>query len=319
MGGKGHFFFFSTSRLSTIANEVLARRDSTAPLDFFHGFTPWIHTSPQCYMAWSDATFHDYIEIYHPSDQFRTEDLRRIEELEAGWLRKAERVLFTNRWAADRAIEQYSLDPNRVATVGIFGEIEMPETDMYAGSKEFAFIATDFERKGGRVVVDAIRRVRMNHPDASLVVVGEKKSDLASEPGVTFVGYLSKEKPDEFRAYRDILRRARAVVNATRSDISPLLPIEAGYFGCPAISSRRYAIPELIDDRRSGLLLNNPSSTEELADAMSSILDQNDQYMAMRRAAWKKTREEHSKARFEERLAAEVADVLAAVQRRTAS
>jgi glycosyltransferase involved in cell wall biosynthesis len=311
VGGRGDFFFFSQSRLEAIAREVEDRCAKEAKLDFFHGFTPWILTRPKRpYVAWSDATFHDYIEIYHTADHFRSDDLRRIQNAEGVWLRNAEQVLFTNLWAAQRAVKQYELDPARVATVGIFGEIEMPDSDRYAGGREFAFIATNFERKGGRLVLDAFRRVRKTHPDAALIVVGEKPSDLSVEPGLTFAGYLRKENPEEFRRYRDILSRARAVVNATRSDISPLLPIEAGYFGCPAISSRRYAIPELVDDRRTGLLLNDASNADELAAAMTWMLDEEPKYRAMRIAAWTKTRQEHSKERFELQLVDNVLRVL---------
>jgi glycosyltransferase involved in cell wall biosynthesis len=310
-GARGNFFFFSHERLETIAREVAHRSARDADLDFFHGFTPWILTRPgRPYVAWSDATFHDYIEIYHPLDQFRHEDIRRIEDLEAEWLNKAERVLFTSRWAADRGITQYRLNPSRVDTVGIFGEMEMPVTDTYAGGRELAFIATDFERKGGRVVLDAFRRVRASHPNAALIVVGDKPRDLSAADGLSFAGFLRKEDPDELRRYRDILSRARAVVNATISDVSPLLPVEAGYFGCPAISSRRYAIPELIDDKRTGLLIDDPSNANEMAAAMTTMLDENDLYLAMRRAVWKKTREEHSRQRFEDRLSSEVINVL---------
>jgi glycosyltransferase involved in cell wall biosynthesis len=317
-GGQGDFFFFSRKRLHTIANEVDRRCESHARLDFFHGFTPWILARPKRpYVAWSDATFHDYIRIYHSPDQFRGEDIRRIEEAEAAWLRDAERILFTNGWAAERAARQYGLDPARVASVGIFGEVEMPREDVYAGGSEFAFIATNFERKGGRVVLEAFRRVRTAHPQATLIVVGERPADFSVEPGLTFAGFLRKENANQLERYRDILGRARAVVNATRSDISPLFPVEAGYFGCPAISSRRYAIPELIDDRRSGLLLNDPSSSEELAAAMAWMLDSDAEYVQMRKAAWRKTREDHSKKRFEERLLDQVGEVLATNQSMT--
>lgn len=155
---------------------------------------------------------------------------------------------------------------------------------------------------------------RAAHANATLIIVGEKPPDLSAEPGVSFVGFLRKENPNDLQDYRSILSRSRAVVNATISDISPLLPVEAGYFGCPAISSRRYAIPELIEHDRTGILLDDPSNVDEIAAAMTTMLDEDDRYAAMRRAAWTNTREHHSKDRFEDRLLTEVSPVLLGIR-----
>ena len=105
------FFFFSERRLRKIADEVHSQSRADARLDFFHGFTPWILTKPQRpYVAWSDCTFRDYIDIFHRREHFSPDDLDRIEQAEAAWLKNARYVLFTSRWAADRAIGHYALE-----------------------------------------------------------------------------------------------------------------------------------------------------------------------------------------------------------------
>ena len=106
--------------------------------------------------------------------------------------------------------------------------------------------------------------------------------------------------------------RVRALVHPTQSDISPLLIIEAGYCGCPVISSRKFAISELVDDGASGLLLEDLSRGEVLASAMNWILEHEDEYRQMRHAAWTKSRGRHSKDSFAERLLSRVQEVLSA-------
>jgi glycosyltransferase involved in cell wall biosynthesis len=307
IGSAGSFFFFSESRLNAIANEVRSKCQAEARLDFFHGFTPWVATRPdRPYVAWSDCTFHDYIRIYHPHEQFRSEDLKRIESAEADWLRKAARVLFTSNWAAERAVRDYSLDVDRVASVGIFGEIEMPERDTYTGRQEFAFISTDFEAKGGPVVVEAFRQVRQRYSGASLVIVGDTPARDTLMPGMSCTGFLRKEVPEEYRRFREILAGARAVISATSSDICPLLFVEAAHFGCPVISTRKFAIPEIVDDGRTGLLLEESPSPVTLARVMSRLLEMTDEYRQMRASAWAKARAMHSREHFEELLSSYV-------------
>lgn len=311
-GLPGSYFFFSERRLKRIAAEVAGACRSEATLDYFHGFTPWIATRPsRPYVACSDCTFRDYVSNYHVREKFSARDLERIENTEREWLRKAARVLFTSHWAANLAAADYGLDPARMGVVGIFGELEMPAADSYSAGAQFAFLSTNFEAKGGRTVLEAFRRVRASHPEATLIVVGDHPPGLA-EAGVTACGFLRKEVPTEHSRYRDILAHARAIVHPTRSDSAPLIVIEAGYFGCPAISSRRFAIPELIDDRASGLLVDDPTNVAELAGAMAWMLDNEHAYRGMRGAARSKALWEHSKANFEERLLGQVREAAGA-------
>jgi glycosyltransferase involved in cell wall biosynthesis len=302
-GLGGDFFAFSEARLDAIARAVREASRPEARLDFFHGFTPWVWTAPpRPYMAWSDCTFRDYMNIYHRRADYDRRDLERIERAEAEWLGKARQVAFTSRWAAERARDAYGLEADRIAVVGIFGEIEPPSVDAYDGLETFLFVSTNFEAKGGRVALQALRMVQEGRPEAGLVVIGDCPPDVQTAPGVTVTGYLRKEDPDEYARFRELLSRARAVVHPTRSDIAPLLLVEAAYFGCPAISSRRFAIPELVEDAVSGVLLDDPEDPVSVASAMTRILEDDDAYGAMRAAAWRASRERHSKAAFETRL-----------------
>ena len=123
-GLPGDFFFFSRARLETIAREAEARCHGDACLDFYHGFTPWILTaSPRPYIAWSDCTFRDYIDVFHDRERFRAADLARIEHAEARWLSDARCVLFSSEWAAQRATDSYRLDSRRVGSVGLFADV----------------------------------------------------------------------------------------------------------------------------------------------------------------------------------------------------
>ena len=309
-GLGGDFATFSERRLATIAHEVerLARPD--AQLDVFHGLTPWVATRPRRpYVGWSDCTFADYVDIYHDRARFSAEDLARIEAAEGRWLRSARRVLFTSDWAMRRAIAQHRLAADRVDCLGVFGAIEPPDRDAFAGGQTFAFVCSDFNAKGGPVVLAALRLLRDTHPDATVTLVGHAPRHIAGQPGLTCAGYLRKEVPDEYRRYREILGGAVAVVHPTVSDIAPLVLVEAALFGCPAIASRAFAIPELVTDGEAGWLLDNPTDPREVAAAMRRLLD-NPDYGRFRHNAWRRARSDHGKDRFEAQLLASVDQAL---------
>ena len=303
LGSQGNFFIFSHGRLEAIAKEVHLRCSTDAWLDFFHGFTPWILTRPpRPYVAWSDCTFHDYINIYHRRELFWPTDLKRIERAEAEWLARAQCVAFTSRWAAKRCVEHYGLNESSVRFVGIFGEVRLPERDEYQGGKQFAFVSTDFKAKGGPLVIAAFRRVQERHPDASLVIVGSEPSGCGSNPNVIYAGYLRKEVFEEHKRFREILAQSRALVLPTRSDTTSMIIVEAAYFGCPAISVRNFAIPERIEHELTGLLIDDASDVLAVADAMTWMIEQESIYARMRKQVWLKAHKEESKGAFERRL-----------------
>jgi glycosyltransferase involved in cell wall biosynthesis len=252
------------------------------------------------------------MNIFHCREQFRKDDLDRIERAEAEWMANARHIIFTSDWAAHLAETHYALDASRLSSVGIFGEIEMPKQDSYAGGKEFAFVSTNFEAKGGWVALSAFREVRKRHPHISLIVIGDRPRGAVVESGVTFVGYLRKEVLAEEKRFQEILGRVRALIHPTKSDTAPVLIVEAGYCGCPVISSRQFAIPELVDDGLSGLLLDDSSQVDAIASAMTWMLEHEDEYRQMRQAAWMKSRSQHSKRKFDKRLVSRVQEALPA-------
>lgn len=311
-GLRGDFAAFSEARLERIAIEVERQARADAAFDVFLGFTSWVLTRPpRPYLALSDCGFHDYIDIFHDRRRFRAADLRRIEEAEAAWLCAASRVLFTSEWAAGRAIGRYGLAPARVGVVGIFGNVEPPEHDAFAGGASFAFISTDFAAKGGAVVLAAFRELRVLHPEARLVIVGAPPTGEVAEPGVEYAGFLHKDVPAQLARFRAILASSVALVHPTHADISPHSLVEAAQFGCPAIAPCAFAIPELVEHGRTGLLLGGPPTASAVAGAMAWTLEHPDDYAQMRVATWRRARATHARARFEARILAETDAALA--------
>jgi glycosyltransferase involved in cell wall biosynthesis len=72
---------------------------------------------------------------------------------------------------------------------------------------------------------------------------------------------------------------------------------------------RRFAIPELVDDGRTGILLDD-SNPEVLSHAMRWTLDRPKDYRQMRVAVWKKMRSQYSRQRFADRFLAAVSHLV---------
>lgn len=284
LGQAGSYFFYSPRRLEAIAREVRERVKPDAQFDFFHGITPWIHydsSRPYCFYA--DTCFSNYMNIYHVRSQFS--DLEPICDAEARWIQKAKCAFFGTRWALEQAVADYGIPRHNLHVVGIGAYIPIPDADVYSGSQEFVFVSHDFKRKGGEICVEAFRMVREQFPQARLTIIGERPpEDVLSLPGVQFEGVLRKTVPEEFQKLQAIFRRAFALVHPTSLDISPVIVIEIGYFGCPSITSRSFGIPDMVVDGETGHLISPPLRAEDFADKMTALLSDSKNYQLMRKA-----------------------------------
>ena len=113
-------------------------------------------------------------------------------------------------------------------------------------------------------------------------------------------------------SYDLMTNRAHAVVHPTNADINPMVLIEAGYFGCPAISSRICGLPEIVEDGVSGILLNAPPSVEDVTTAMERLLTGDQVYRGMRQAARARMLMLFSREVFENRVRKYLNEVLPA-------
>jgi glycosyltransferase involved in cell wall biosynthesis len=285
-GCGGRFFFFSEERLRRIEKQL---RASLPPGDYnlFLGATPWVRFHPEKpYGAYLDACFRTYFDNNLKTEEFSVEDIRRIELAEKDWLERARHVFWASAWSRDEAIRHYQLSKDNHHVVGIGGNLEVPEADTYSGGLLFLFIAQNFALKGGPAACAALQGVRRSQPDAKLVVLGEKPPvEFLQQPGVEYAGFLRKDRPEELARFRSILASAFCLVHPTNSDMVPQVIIECGCFGCPAIAPSRFAIPELVLNRQTGVLIDTPFTAADFEREMLWMIENQAAYEDMRRKA----------------------------------
>lgn len=112
------------------------------------------------------------------------------------------------------------------------------------GGHHLGFVATDFDTKGGDVVIEAFRRVRARRPDARLTIVGStprmSEQELA-ENGISWFDRIPRGQ-----VLGELLPSLDLFVYPTRCDGLPYIVMEAMGTGVPIVSSAYGALPELI-------------------------------------------------------------------------
>jgi glycosyltransferase involved in cell wall biosynthesis len=232
--------------------------------------------------------FHTFFEnTFRKSDFIRT-DIDRICEEEAKFLENAETVFFESMWGMQKAKEAYSLHGPTYVNVGRGGVLDPPAEDPWDGaSREIVTVAMNFAQKGGDVVLEVFNRLKPAFPDLTWRIIGgPPASGVESLPGVTYEGVLDPGSSRDRERLEAIMSNAFVLIHPTREDTSPLVITEAAYFGCPSISVNRFAIPELVVNGVTGLLVEQPEPAF-IAAELTDLIQSPQRYRDMRNNARK--------------------------------
>ncbi len=127
--------------------------------------------------------------------------------------------------------------------------------------------------KGADVLLDAWAGVRAKRPDARLILVGSGSAEgkLRAQAarlgnGVTFAGFI----PDEEK--RDLMRRARLLVQPSFKEGWGLTVLEANACGTPVVATRVPGLRDSVRDGETGLLVP-PGNSTALAQGILRLLD----------------------------------------------
>lgn len=168
-----------------------------------------------------------------------------------------------------------------------------PGIEQLAGKKikksgfNILFIGIWFQRKGGNLVLKAYKRLKQKYPKISLTIsltiIGQIPAGIKLPQDVVHLDYMPrKEIIKNIYPQADIL-----VLVPDKAEGYGMVIVEAASMGIPSIVSSVCALPELVENGKSGLVIT-PGSVTELMQALErlitdSILRKNMGKQAMRR------------------------------------
>ena len=120
------------------------------------------------------------------------------------------------------------------------------------GPFRVVFVGADFMRKGGDVLMAVAALPEFASVEWHLVTKSPPATTAANMH--IYTGFNA-----DAHGLRDLVQNSDVLVLPTRADCSSIVTIEAGASGVPTIATRMAGISELIDDGRSGFLLEEPT------------------------------------------------------------
>ncbi|MCF7787326.1 MAG: glycosyltransferase family 4 protein [Prosthecobacter sp.] len=171
---------------------------------------------------------------------------------------KMDRVFVMGDYLARSFEEDLGVSPHRIVNISHGANLdEIPTSDPqknYA-SLEVLFVAVEFERKGGRVLLPAFQRVRQQLPGAVLHVIGVRGEPPAGLPleNVRWHGFMRKEVPAEAAVIEDLYRRCSVFVLPSFYEPFGISVSEAMLYGIAPIITGDWGVAEKVEPGVSGL------------------------------------------------------------------
>ena len=233
----------------------------------------------------SDATFKVlrdcYPEVAGKPKEWRDER----EACERRAIARADLLIYPSRWAADSAVSDYGADPEKVRVIPFGANIhDVPPLDAILerrpndGVCRLLFVGKDWSRKGGDIVVEALRALQGMGVRAELAVCGAMPAAVLQSPDIVFKGVLDKNRKGELAELVGLLTRANFMIVPSRGEAFGIVFCEASAFGIPSLSTRTGGIPGAIEDGVNGLLFPLEARGTEYAGAMAGLLEDRDRY-----------------------------------------
>ena len=188
-------------------------------------------------------------------------------------LKRASAIVSTSHWTARDVARLYPdcrtpihVMPNPVR-FDLFDRAWIDERRSRAAARpQCLFIGGDFPRKGGYDLLEAwVRGEFSRRADLTLVTGWPLPSPLP--PGVRVQSGIRGYTPEWTAAWR----AADLFVMPTRNEAFGLVYQEAAAAGLPAIGSRQNAVPEIIEDGHTGMLVTR-ENISELAAALDGLI-----------------------------------------------
>lgn len=217
------------------------------------------------------GAFYDHSPGWPPAERLKFLANRRC-------FKNASAVVAWSEWAKTSLVDDYAVAPDKVKVIRPGVAYDTWSRVVRDGSSDgpvgILFVGADFARKGGPTLLSAFRLLRAHcAAQSGLELAAElhivTKTPVATEPGVHVYSNMTPNAP----ALLELYQRCDVFCLPTHADTLGLALCEAGAAGLPLVSTSVGAIPELIEDSETGLLVP-PGDAGSLAAALIRLVEE---------------------------------------------
>ncbi len=237
----------------------------------------------------SDATFAAMAGYYSGFSGFAGPSLRQGHEIERRALERASLFLCHSQWAADSAVRDYGVPPQKVFVLPRFSCLEnIPDRRAVLMPKQkkicrLLLVGVDWERKGCEIAVETVNELNGMGVQAELTICGcLPPQGYAPGRHVMLAGYLDKNDAAQRARLEQLYRDASFFILPSRAECMGNVFVEAAAFGLPVAATRTGGVPSVVVEGKTGFLLGPEAGGRHYARVIRAAWENQGKYEQMR-------------------------------------
>jgi glycosyltransferase involved in cell wall biosynthesis len=196
---------------------------------------------------------------------------RFVEQRMAPPLYRNTRLVTLSESSKSEIVSMLRMDPKRVSVVAPGVEERFGPGGIRSDVPLVVAVGRLVPVKRFEALMDALAKVKVEHPGLRAVIVGEgyerprleaRRTDLGAESWIEMPGKLTEDE------LVSVYRQAWVLVSASQREGWGMTITEAGACGTPAVATRIAGHTDAVDDWRSGVLVEDPGAVAEAVAAL---------------------------------------------------
>lgn len=235
---------------------------------------------PICYHT--DATFDQVWPYYHLKKDLTPLVMKMGNSLEQRAINKSNYQIFSSKWAEDHARQFYGASKTSVVKLGANLDLALdfkPSPKTIGAELKLLFIGVEWERKGGRIVLETLDLLLQKGYAVSLTVCG--CTPPINHSNIKVIPFLDKNTDEGMMRIKELYAEAHLFFMPTRAETFGVVFCEACAFGMPVISTDTGGVSSIIEDEFNGFLLPKNASGTEYSEVIERVINNKKLYQVL--------------------------------------
>jgi glycosyltransferase involved in cell wall biosynthesis len=248
-------------------------------------------------VMWTDCTFANLLDYYPKFSNLSARSVRNGHDAERRALNRCNRILFASQWAADSAINDYGISPDKIRIIPFGSNMpgaQQADTERLIAQRlatidkkvSLSLVGVDWYRKGVDLAAHAVSILVNNGINAELTVAGCAPPGGLAPSHVRITGFIDKSRPEGVAELARLLEGSHFFTLPSRAECYGIVLCEAASYGLPSLASETGGVGSIVVSGTTGQTFNSEASPQVWADYIAALVRDPSRYAALCRSAY---------------------------------
>jgi glycosyltransferase involved in cell wall biosynthesis len=208
-------------------------------------------------------------------------------------------VVFSSQWAADIAISNYKLPPEKTLVLPFGANMDnVPSSEFVFRNKatrnqdcKLLLVGTYWENKGADIALNAMNELVKMGINAKLTICGCTPPEEIKNERLKIIPFLNKNNEEDRKELEKLFLSHTFFILPTRFDCTPIVFCEAGAYALPVLSANTGGVGGHITEGKNGYLIDFNDNGPAYAKKIIEIINEPGRYETL----CKTSREEYDR------------------------